>query len=74
MRDGEAAAEMETALYSHGAPVAVCPATPEDPFPGALLGRRCGCTVISAPQREGLGFTNGKPNWELFLAVPLAFI
>lgn len=61
--------------YSPWAKLAVFSIKPEKyPFPWALLGWGCSWNCHPHTKAKGLGFTNAKPNWEIFMAVPLTFI
>lgn len=58
--------------YSLWAKLAVFSIKPEKyPFPWALLGWGCSWNCHPHTKAKGLGFTNAKPNWEIFMAVPL---
>lgn len=61
--------------YSPWAKLALFSIKPEKyPFPWALLGWGCSWNCHLHTKAKGLGFTNAKPNWEIFMAVPLTFI
>lgn len=61
--------------YSHWTKLALFSIKPEKyPFPWALLGWGCSWNCHLHTKAKGLGFTNAKPNWEIFMALPLTFI
>lgn len=71
----KAALHCDQRWYSPWAKLALFSIKPEKyPLPWALLGSGCSWNCHLHTKAKGLGFTNAKPNWEIFMAVLLTFI